>query len=210
MNKESMQETVRAGYDKGNYASVYRSRLSLNPFEDLFFSKLIGNLKQGAKVLDIGSGPGIPYDLHLTEKELKVTGIDISEKHISIARKNVPLATYILGDFLNHRFSNDQFDAIMFLYTLFHIPRDQHKWVISKIASILKPNGYLLITVGTENIAYKEKTNFCGSNMAWSYFDAQTNMDIISQCGFAILESLNEKNYGSDEKHFWILATKKS
>lgn len=209
MNEKLMQETVRVGYDEGDYANVYRNRLSLNPFENLFFSKLIRDLKQGTEVLDIGSGPGIPYDLHLTEKGLHVTGIDISKKHVTIARKNVPMATYILGDFLNHHFLNDQFDAVISLYTLFHIPRSKHTRVISKITSVLRPNGCLLITVGTEDVAYKEKSGFCGSNMAWSYFDTQKNMDIISQCGFTILEALNEKDHGSDEKHVWVLATKK-
>lgn len=210
MNEELMQETVRTGYNEGSYASIYRNKLSLNPFEKLLFERLIRNLKQDAEVLDLGSGPGIPYDFYLAQKGLNVTGIDISEKHVAMARNNVPSARYILGNFLNHDFPNEQFDAVISLYALFHVPRDQHAGVISKIASVLKPNGYLLITVGTEDVAYKERVCFCGSNMAWSYFDTQTNMHIISGCGFTILEALNEKDYGSDEKHVWILAQKRN
>jgi len=139
-----------------------------------------------------------------------VTGIDVSRKQIAIARNNVPLAKYILGDFLEHDFPNGHFDAVVFLYALFHVPRDRHSHVISKIAATLKAHGMLLITVGTEDVAYKERAGFCGSAMAWSYFDARTYMDMLTQCGFEIRKTLNEKDYGSDEKHVWILAENKA
>lgn len=202
------QYTVKAGYDEGDYADVYRNRLSLTPFEKLFFEGLTQTLKQGSEVLDLGSGPGIPYDLYLIQMRYDVTGIDISEKHIDMARNNVPQTKYILGDFLDYPFPKEQFDAVISLYALFHIPRDRHTEVISKIASTLKPSGHLLITVGTEDVDYKERDVFCKSKMAWSYFDTETNKDIISQCGFTILKALNEKDYGSTEKHLWILAIK--
>lgn len=203
-----MQEMVRDGYNNGDYASTYRNRLTLNDFEKMFFTKLTETLKGGSEILDIGSGPGVPYDHHLAQAGFKVTGIDISEKHIAMACKNVPSAKYILGNFLNYSFLEKRFDAIVCLYTLFHIHRDKHAEIISKISSMLKPQGHLLITVGTEDVAHKKRDNFCGSNMAWSYFDAQTNMDIITQCGFTIIQSLNEKDYGSDEKHVWAIAKK--
>lgn len=204
-----MQETVRTGYNEGNYPSVYRNRFSLTLFELLFFKKLIQGLEQGAKVLDLGSGSGVPYDLYLTQQGLRVTGIDLSEKHVAMARNNVPSAQYILGDFLNHHFLSEQFDAVISLYALFHTPRDRHAQIIAEIARTLKPTGRLLITVGTEDVVYKERDEFCGSKMAWSYFDTETNLGIVSQYGFTILEALNEKDYGSDEKHVWILAEKR-
>lgn len=122
----------------------------------------------------------------------------------------MPSAEYLLGDFLEYSFQHGQFDAVFSLYTLFHIPRDRHIQAISKIASLLKPAGHLIITVGTEDVVHKEREKFCGGRMAWSYYDAETNIDMITQCGFTILETLNEKDYGSNEKHLWILAVKTS
>ena len=203
-----MQELVRTGYDSGSYTETYRDRLSLTNFETGFFEKLEGMLKSGARILDIGSGPGIPYDLHLIECGFEVTGVDISKKHVALARANVPLAQYILGDFLESHLPDGQYDAVISLYALFHIPRERHAEMISKMAAALRPNGVLLITVGTEDVAYKERPSFCGSHMAWSYFDSQTYLEILSECGFTILEALNERDYGSSEKHLWILATK--
>jgi 2-polyprenyl-3-methyl-5-hydroxy-6-metoxy-1,4-benzoquinol methylase len=208
MTEEAMEHIVKNGYDSGDYTRVYRNRNSLLPFEEDLFNKLTDGLCESAKVLDLGSGPGIPYDLHLVQKGLIVTGIDISEKHVSLARINVPSAKYILGNFLDHHFLYNQFDAVICLYALFHIPRERHKQVISKIATTLKPDGKLLITVGTENVTHKERPDFCGSRMAWSYFDTEKNLEIILDCGFQILKTINEKDHGSSEKHVWILATK--
>lgn len=210
MNKNIMQKTVMSGYNEGNYADIYRKRRLLTPFEKTFFERLAEALDQGAKILDIGSGPGIPYDLYLVQNGFDVTGIDLSEKHIRISSKNVTSAEYLLGDFLDYSFQHRQFDAVLSLYTLFHIPRDKHVQAILKIASLLKPAGHLLITVGTEDVPYKEREKFCGGRMAWSYYDTETNIDMITQCGFTILETLNEKDYGSSEKHLWILAVKTS
>lgn len=208
MPKHSMRADVREGYNQGDYVGVYRNRRTLTSFEDMFFKELIRRLKRDSNVLDLGSGSGIPYDHYLAEKGLNVTGIDVSEKHIALARSNVPNATYVLGDFLEYPFPSEQFDAILSLYSLFHVPRGHHLEVIAKIAKALKKNGHLLITVGTEDVEHKEKEDFCGAPMAWSYFDTQTNIDILSQCGFSILKALNEKDFGSDEKHVWILAKK--
>ena len=44
--------------------------------------------------------------------------------------------------------------------------------------------------------------------MAWSFFDADTNMRMIVESGFAIQKTANEKDFGSAESHLWILAQK--
>jgi len=203
-----MTDLVASGYDEGRYHEVYRERQHPTPFEKLFLDEFAEGLLAGSRILDVGSGPGIPYDHYLLQKGLVITGIDLSKKHVDLARSYVPEAQYICGNFLDHAFAPESFEAVISLYMLFHIPRDEHRETLLKMYNILKRGGVLLVTVGTEDVPYKEKTDFCGSTMAWSYFDAQTYLDIISSLGFTIVLSLNERDYGSDEKHMWILARK--
>jgi SAM-dependent methyltransferase len=207
MNEE-MQNVVRQGYENGNYEEVYRNRLSLNEFEKGFFEELKLRLPAQSSVLDLGSGPGMPYDLYLIEQGFSVTGIEIAQKHLNTAKKNVPEAHYVLGDFLSYPFSREQYDGIIALYSLFHVPRDRHKELLLKIFNTLKSRGYLLITVGTKDTPYKEKDLFCGAKMAWSFFDADTNIKLITESGFTILKTANEKDFGSAESHLWVLAQK--
>lgn len=206
--KKKMQDIVKRGYEKGDYGGVYRNRQSLNGLEEGFFEELRLNLPAQSSVLDLGSGPGVPYDLYLVQQGFSVTGIELSRKHLKQAKKSVPEAEYILGDFLNHSFAPRHYDGAIALYSLFHIPRERHQELLSKIHALLKPKGYFLITVGTEDTPYKERQSFCGAEMAWSFFDAETNMKMIVGSGFTILKTANEKDFGSAESHLWILARK--
>jgi len=206
--KKEMQDIVKRGYEKGDYEGVYRGRQAINDFETKFFEALCSNLLAQSNVLDLGSGPGVPYDLYLTKQCLAVTGIELSQKHLKRAKKNVPEAEYILGDFLKYPFAPEHYDGAIALYSLFHIPRDRHQEMLFKIHTLLKPRGYLLITVGTEDVPYKERESFCGAEMAWSFFDTDTNMRMIMKSGFTILKMGNEKDFGSAESHLWILTQK--
>ncbi|MDP3883277.1 MAG: class I SAM-dependent methyltransferase [Candidatus Staskawiczbacteria bacterium] len=203
-----MQDVVKQGYENGNYEEVYRNRRFLNEFEKGFFEELRLKLPIQSSVLDLGSGPGVPYDLYLVEQGFTVTGIEIAQKHLDIAKKNVPEARYVLGDFLGYPFSPEQYDGVIVLYSLFHIPRDRHGELLLKVCNLLKPKGCLLITVGTKDTPYKEKELFCSAKMAWSFFDEATNIKMISESGFTILKMANEKDSGSSESHLWILAQK--
>ena len=206
--KKTMQDIVKHGYEKGDYEGVYRNRQSLNDFEAGFFDELCSSLHAQSSVLDLGSGPGVPYDLYLAQQGFAVTGIELSQKHLERAKQNVPEAEYILGDFLKHPFAPEGYDGAIVLYSLFHVPRARHQELLAKIHALLKPRGYLLITVGTEDVPYKERGSFCGAEMAWSFFDAVTNMQMIVESGFTMLKTANEKDFGSAESHLWVLARK--
>lgn len=199
---------MKRGYEKGAYEEIYRNRQSLNAFEAGFFKELQSNLPIKSSVLDLGSGPGVPYDLYLVQQGFSVTGIELSRKHLMKAKRNVPEAQYILGDFLNHPFAPEHYDGVIALYSLFHVPRERHQELLSKVCALLKPKGYLLITVGTKDVPYKERKSFCGAEMAWSYFDADKNTKMIMGSGFTILKMADEEDFGSAESHLWILAKK--
>lgn len=204
-----MRELVERGYNLGHYAAVFRERSTLTDFERRMLEALKNEMAPGSNVLDIGSGSGTPFDSYLVQVGYNVIGIDLSEKQISLARQNVPSAEYIQGCFLEHPFQAETYDAVLSLYVMFHLPREMHELFIKKCAQLLKPRGVLLLTAGTEDEEYKERTQFCGSLMAWSYYDKDTYLRMVTKCGFSVLLALNEKNFGSNEKHLWILARKK-
>lgn len=207
--KIDMRNIVEKGYNKGDYSGYYRIDHSLNSFEKEFFDSFTSLVKSGGHILDWGSGPGIPYDLFLTNKGFKVTGIDISEKHVKLAGENVPNAQYIQGDFSNYSYT-EKYDALLSLYAIFHLPRDEHRELLKIAKELLLDNGKLLINMGvnaTEEIDIED--DFCGTTMAWSHYDAKTNLKMVEEAGFRILLSKNEADYGSDENHLWILAERR-
>src|SRR5712692_8745566 len=88
-------ELVRQGYEQA--AERYlaqRDRFASTPYLDL----LAARLQPGATILDVGCGAGMPIDRYLLERGFRVTGLDISEKQIELARRHVPRASYRVQD----------------------------------------------------------------------------------------------------------------
>jgi len=202
-----MRKIVEEGYEKGNYASTFRIFDKPNKMEEIFLKKLIKLLPKNPHILDFGCGIGVPFDKYLAEHGCKVTGIDISQKHINEAKKNVPKAKFIKGDFSKIDFQ-ETFDAIISFYAIFHIPREEHKELFLKMFDLLKNNGKILITLGT-NGGYEEEEDWCDAKMAWSTYDPEIYKKILDETRFKILEATFEGQPGDKEYHFWVLAQKK-
>src|SRR5258706_15877090 len=88
-------DLVKEGYEK--IAADYASKR--NQFESLAYLKQFASLiKKGRTILDVGCGAGKPVDEFLIKEGFAVNGIDISEKMIELAKKNVPEAFYEVKD----------------------------------------------------------------------------------------------------------------
>ncbi|MFW9915724.1 MAG: class I SAM-dependent methyltransferase [Candidatus Thorarchaeota archaeon] len=204
--QDDMRHIVETGYEKGDYESAYRQSRLLTKREERFFKKLLELIPEKAKILDLGSGTGIPYDRYLVKRGVELTGIDISSKHIAMARKNVPEATYIKADFSRTGLGKRSVHAVISMYAIFHIPRSDHAALFAKIHAALKDNGILLLTMGTSNIELGID-EFIGSRMAWSSFSIPENKQMVEDAGFKLL-LVEEQHEDPQEHHLWILAQK--
>ena len=205
---KDMRKIVEEGYEKGDYAGTFRVSDKPNIMEERFLKKLLKSLPKNPHVLDFGCGIGVPFDKYLTKHKCKVTGIDISQKHINEAKKNVPKAKFIKGDFSKIDFQ-ETFDAIISFYAIFHIPREEHKGLFLKMADLLKEKGKILITLGTSGTEGEEKDWVGAPKMAWSQYDPETYKKLLENTGFKILKAIFEGQPGDEEYHFWVLAEKK-
>jgi len=147
IDPDEMRELVRKGYDEGNYFEHYRKDLEIRGLEKWMLREFMQKVPSGGMILDLGSGPGVPFDRHLVDEGFSVTGIDISEKHITMAMNLVPEARFIHGDFMQYAF-DEKFDAIISPYTIFHIPRNMHGAFFRKIHRWLKKDGSILVSMG--------------------------------------------------------------
>lgn len=146
----SIRDKVKKGYEEGDYSSTYRLNRDLKDFEVRLFNKMLEMIGDNCRILDLGCGTGLPFDRFLVNRGHEVQGIDITEKHVEMAKENVPQADYETGDLMEVDIQNESYDGIISLYTIFHIPKEEHKRVLKKIHSWLRPGGCLLVTMGTE------------------------------------------------------------
>jgi ubiquinone/menaquinone biosynthesis C-methylase UbiE len=122
-----------------------------------------------------------------------------------LSKKNVPKAKFIKGDFSKLKLKSNSVDAIVSFYAIFHIPRSEHKKILKKMHNLLRPNGYLLITLGFNEMKM-DVGKFVDSKMAWSSYSAEKNKQLVEQTGFKI--KLLEEEHHDGEHHLWILAQK--
>lgn len=172
---------------------------------DKYLYKLNSLLASNSTILDIGCGAGIPVDKYFLSRGYKVIGLDISEKQIELAKKNLPNGEFKVEDMSKLIEGEYCVDAVVSFYAIFHTPRETHGEILKKIKSFLKTNGLLLITMGSSEWEGKGD-NFFGGEMSWSHYGKEKNRQLVEEAGFEVL--LDEIDESGGEKHQIIIAKK--
>jgi len=193
---------VKDGYNKAT--KDYLS--NRDQFKNIkYLEKLTKLLKPNSKILDLGCGAGKPIDKFFIEKDHRIIGIDISEKQIELAQKNVSKAKFEVKDISDLKKNEYQVDAVVSFYTIFHLKRETHADIFKKINSFLPNGGLILISMGSTEWEGTED-DFHGVKMFWSHYDNKKNREIIENAGFKNL--LDEIDTSGGEKHQIIMAKK--
>jgi SAM-dependent methyltransferase len=202
------KDLVRAGYDA--IAAQYLAARRIDSHQLGFLQDLADRLPSGALVLDAGGGAGIPVTRWLSER-FGVTGVDISEEQIRLARQFVPQATFLCQDVTTLRFAAESFDAVCSLYAVIHIPRDEHRTLLQSFHRLLKPGGFVLLCMGADDWPGAVEEYF-GTSMYWSHYDAETNRRMTEEAGFEVIRSElvpESQNLEATARHLFLLARKR-
>jgi SAM-dependent methyltransferase len=197
---------VAAGYDRmASRFADWASRAT-----DDSRSPLLADLEQrltpGSTVLDLGCGNGLPTARQLA-RTFEVTGVDLSEAQIELARRNVPEATFVVGDLAAVDFAAASFDAVVALYSITHVPRAEHAALFAAIARWLRPGGWLLASLGaTDDPGWTGE--WLGVPMFFSAWDADTNRELLREAGFVLEvdEVRTTREPDGDVAFLWVLA----
>lgn len=201
-----MKDLVRRGYDRIEYEQQFRPAEEPDAFERQFLDAMLSRLPGQAAILDLGCGPGIPYDQYLAGKGCALTGVDFCRRHLDLARQNVPGGTFVEGDFTALDFRTGSFDAVVSFYAVFHVPRAEHRRLFEDIRRLLKDGGLALFTLGARDSAYGEEEDWLGAPMAWSMYAPEEYRKLLDRTGFHVIKEGFEGEPGADEHHFWVLA----
>jgi 2-polyprenyl-3-methyl-5-hydroxy-6-metoxy-1,4-benzoquinol methylase len=113
---------------------------------------------RGARILEIGAGTG-SSTVALAEQGAQVTGIDILEEGIAVAKDKCRLfgvdADLIVGNFLEYTPEFD-FDAIMFFASLEHMLPEERLRALPRAWEMIRPGGYLVIVEAPNRLWYDD------------------------------------------------------
>ncbi|VVB76362.1 Ubiquinone/menaquinone biosynthesis C-methyltransferase UbiE [Candidatus Tiddalikarchaeum anstoanum] len=197
---------IQHAYDR--IAEKYNQKRSISS-ELNMLKKFIELLPEKGRVLDAGCGVGL-HSKFLTEHDFKVTGLDISNNMLDLARKNAPKAEFINKDFTKSFFRKESFDGIVALFSLFNIPRKNHQKVLNMFNKILTRKGLLLISFGCR--IGECIVDFLGTKMFFSNNSYDESEKILSNAGFEkVAEKLITSTIsGRKIEHRLIIASKKN
>jgi cyclopropane fatty-acyl-phospholipid synthase-like methyltransferase len=182
----SPKEIVREGYDRISYA--YRDdEGTSNTGYAAWLEQLLPLLDDGARVLDLGCGNGVPVSRVLAER-FRLTGVDLSQVQIDRARTLVPKGDFARADMTEVDFSAESFDAVVSFFAIIHVPLEEQQALFRKLAVWLAQGGYLLASVGLNSWTGTEQ-NWHGAEMYWSHADEATYRRWIAECGLDVLRS---------------------
>jgi len=179
LSRSTWKETVRTGWNRVSYR--YRPRASsVDTFGHTeeeyceWLHPILRAVPRGSAVLDLGCGTGVPATRILAQR-YRVTGVDISDLQVRRARRLVPRARFVRADLTEVDFPSGRFAAVVSLYALIHVPREEHRAMLRKISRWLVPGGWLLAILGHDRYEGEER-GWLGSDarMLWSHYDAAT------------------------------------
>jgi SAM-dependent methyltransferase len=204
------KDIVARGYDQvAERYQQWPTRLARAEERQRYTDFIIGQLPARANVLELGCGVGLPTTRNLAQ-HFQVTGVDLSARHIELARQNVPEATFLQGDMTALAFLPASFDAVVAFYSIIHVPRDEQPKLFRDIFGWLKPGGLFMATMGMEDVPEQILPDFLGAPMYWSHFDSQTNQRLVQEAGLQIVRACEETalDNGGPFTFLWIVAQK--
>lgn len=177
------KDIVRAGYDA--VSAAYRSDDEPDEEYGEWLAELAQELPEEARVLDLGCGCGIPSDRWLVGHGFDVTGVDFSPVQIERARRLVPDAAYVLADIGTIEFPANSFDAVIALYSIFHLPLWEQRTLIGSVRRWLGDGGlFLVILPAGEWTGTEEDWLGAGATMWWSQERPEVYESWLADSGF--------------------------
>ncbi|MDQ0832709.1 SAM-dependent methyltransferase [Streptomyces achromogenes] len=145
--------TTRAFYDAvaEDYAERFRDDLAARPLDRAVLTAYAELVGAGGRVADLGCGPG-RTTARLASLGLDVSGLDLSESMLAIARRENPGIRFEQGSMLELDFPDGALDGVVSYYSSIHTPLDELPALFAGFHRVLAPGGHLLLAfqVGDE------------------------------------------------------------
>jgi cyclopropane fatty-acyl-phospholipid synthase-like methyltransferase len=199
---------VGEGYDRLD--AVYRdwvTRMRGGQRRD-FLERILTLIPAGADVLEIGCGPG--SDAAALAEGRHYTGIDLSAVQLVHARTAVPDGTFLHADVFDVALPSQGFDAVVAFYVFGHIPAARTSELFERIATWLRPGGWLCASFAVSDDPGSIQPAWLGlADMYFSSVPPAQIDELLGAAGFELrsAETVEEIEPGEGPATFrWVIA----
>lgn len=157
-------------------------------------------LNPGARVLDVGCGPG--QDLvWLTEQGFDAVGVDLSLGMLAEARKRGIEVPLIRADMRDLPFRSGSFGGIWASASLLHIPKAEAEGVLRELARTVRPGHVYLSVKRGWGETWVERQDV--RRRFFAYYAPVEIRRLVEHAGFEVLSCWESEDLAGRE-HSWI------
>ncbi len=187
-------------------AQQYATKLSTDvPYEAI--NMFLLNLPPSPSILEAGCAAGRESKVFI-ERGAKITGVDLSENLLNIAKRDNPQGEYVKANFLNLSFQDSTFDGVWAHASILHLETvDEVMIALREFNRVLKPGGILF--VGVKMQSGDEKTAIVTDSLSnadrfFQYFTESEMRELIGKANFEVEKvTFGEDGHGRKEVK-WI------
>lgn len=203
-----MTSHVESTYAK--IAQAYSDEFFADTSDIPIINELTKRLPKGARVLDLGCGPG-QFTKYLVDQGLVAEGVDISDEMLAIARARVPKVTFRKMDMRKLEYPDHTFDGILAAYSIIHIPAAELPGVFAGIRRVIRPNGYVLfIAQQGEPDQIRDEPLAKGEKIFVNFFSKERLNSALIQAGFKVVDQGSAEQASAEVMSsavLWAVAT---
>lgn len=193
---EQVNAKTRHAYNLAaqKYHDLFHNEMNEKEYDRKFLDNFISRFDKDSIICDAGCGPSGHIGRYVFDRGIQVVGVDISDKCVEMARQYNPGMRFERGDISSLPFDDSSFDGIISYYSIIDTPKKYVYRLFNEFYRLLKPNGYLLVTVkaGTEE-GYIHGLLRIKTEIYFSLFTKEEIAGYYKDAGFS-LEFLEKRN----------------
>jgi ubiquinone/menaquinone biosynthesis C-methylase UbiE len=139
---------------------------------------------RGAKLLDVGCGVGNGHPM-LVGRIGALTGIDVSERSIELAREKNPTVEYATFEGINLPFNDASFHVVFAVSVFHHVPLTDRSALAREIRRVLRSAGlFVIFEHNPRNPLTRRAVNNCAFDSDAILLDRMTCESLMASSGF--------------------------
>ena len=199
-------------YDK--YAPEYADTILTSDTHSHRFDQLQKNhVRNHARILDLGCGPGNRMSAFWkNDPTCTLTGVDLSESMLDIARQTVPKATLLHQDMRSLDLIQ-RFEVILLPHSIIHLTLRETAQIMAKLSTMLCPGGILFISFIELHCSWLNTRRFFPPCLPVLNQDRHDIASLITSCSISIVEEDEElfiEQDGTPTTDVFLIGRKKS